>query len=64
MTPKLFDPLRLDETLMNERAAWLKKAAGPEAPGRLAEKLAAFTGRRYCLLTASGRAAIGAGTRP
>lgn len=61
MTPKLFNPYRLDETLLEERAAWLKKAAGPGAADRFAAKLAAFTGRRYCLLTSSGRAAIRAG---
>ena len=61
MTPKLFDPYRLDETLLEASAGRLKKAAGPGAPARFAEKLAAFTGRRYCLLTASGRSAIRAG---
>jgi dTDP-4-amino-4,6-dideoxygalactose transaminase len=61
MSPKPFDPLRLDGALLDSHADRLKKAAGPRASARLAEKLAAFTGRRYCLLTASGRAAIGAG---
>ncbi len=61
MTPKLFDPYRLDETLCKEHSGPLRKAAGPGAPARFAEKLAAFTGRRYCLLTVSGRAAIHAG---
>lgn len=61
MSIKLFNPYRLDETLLEERSAILEKAAGHEALDRFAEQLAAFTGRRYCLLTSSGRAAIRAG---
>lgn len=61
MTPKLFDPYRLDEALLEASAALLRKAAGPGALDRFGKKLAAFTGRRYCLLTASGRSAIRAG---
>jgi len=61
MTSKLFDPYRLDEMLLKAGPGRFRKAAGPGAPERFAEKLAAFTGRRYCLLTESGRAAISAG---
>lgn len=61
MKPKLFDPCRLDDTLLARRADWLAKAAGPDAMDRFAKKLAAFTGRRYCLITGSGRDAIRAG---
>lgn len=61
MSTRLFDPYRLDEALLEERQALLAQAAGPRALGRFAEQLAAFTGRRYCLLTSSGRSAIRAG---
>jgi len=61
MTPKIFNPYRLDETLLKENAAWLRKTAGPEALNRFAEKLSAFIGRRYCLITESGRVAIRSG---
>jgi len=57
----LFDPYRLDKALLTGHAARLRRAAGPGAPARFAERLAAYAGRRYCLLTSSGRAAIRAG---
>lgn len=61
MTPKLFNAYRLDEALLEVSAARIRKAADPGATDRFEKKLAAFTGRRYCLLTASGRSAIRAG---
>ena len=61
MSTKLFNPYRLDEALLEERSALLAKAAGPGALDRFAEQLASFTGRRYCVLTSSGRSAIRAG---
>lgn len=61
MKPKPFNPYRMDETLLEVIAARTRKAAYPRALDRFAEKLAAFTGRRYCLLTASGRSAMRAG---
>ena len=61
MSTRLFNPYRLDETLLEERPAFLAQAAGPGALDRFAGQLAAFTGRRYCLLTSSGRSAIRAG---
>lgn len=58
---KQFDPYRLDRSLMKAAAAETRamKRAGPDAYRAALEKtFAAFTGRRYCLLTAGGREAL------
>lgn len=60
MPAKKFDPYRLDRTLMKAAAAETAVMRGaPELYAqRLAVKLAEFAGRRYCVLTSSGREAL------
>lgn len=60
VTGKLFDPYRLDEALIAEHPEVLRPPA-PRAARDLATALAALAGRRYCLLTSSGRGALRAG---
>ena len=58
---KPFDPYRLDRKLMRAAARETRalKAAGPAAYRAALEKsFASYLGRRYCLLTDSGRTAL------
>lgn len=66
MKPDIFNPRRLDETLAAGRAAALRKTAQAGTRRVFADfenKLAAFAGRKHCLLTSSGRAALKAGMK-
>ncbi len=60
MPAKRFDPYRLDRSLMKAAAA--ETALMRRAPGdygaRLAAKLAAYAGRKHCVLVHSGREAL------
>jgi len=61
MTPlKPFDPYRLDRSLMKAAAAEARalKRDGAAYRAALEKSFASFAGRRYCLLTESGRTAL------
>jgi len=64
--PKLFDPQRLDAALAARRAAAPRESAPAierKAFLDFEERFKIFSGRKYCLLTSSGRAALRAGLK-
>ena len=64
MTRTIFDPYRLDSLLSAEtaaEAALLRREGLEKYLARLGEELARLCGRKRCVFTASGRAALNAG---